>query len=352
MKKSIFLLALVTMIVILPGCKKKKDYPVPSLTHLPIADSNYTHMVPLGQLNPPSHTLPTGHVYFSMKDHMAISDVFCPGALYLTAVSKNINGLGSANEFTEYILEFGDPSTGMVKFGHIQTVSADILAQVGAFPTSGCQQYTTGSNTFKNCKKDGLYIAVAAGQKIGTVGGQNDLYSMDLGISDNSGEISIQPYLSTDLLNQIRPKIGDGVHVRTIEPVCGQINVDVSGTAKGNWFFPGESHQLEDKQLALAQDNVDPTIPKISIGTSLTNQSSGVFDFDLQGSGVVNRDFTNVTPDGTTYCYNLKQADTSIGSSIIVKMVNATTLQVERRSCDCSCNTPYIFSGSAVTYNR
>lgn len=351
--RQIIFLCTALAVISFSSCKKEKDYTAPVLTHLPIADGNYSHVVPLGQLNPPAHTLPTGHMYFYMNDHMVVYDVYCPGELYLTAVSKSINGYGTPNEFTEYGLEFGSQSTGLLRFGHIQTLTAEILAEVGDFPESGCSEYTTGGNTFKYCKKTGLDIAMTAGQKMGTVGGQPTIYAFDMGISDASGkEIQIQPFLSEDLLNLMKPKIGNGTQIRTTEPVCGEINVDVLGTAKGNWFFPGEDHTREDKHLALSQDNVDPAVPKISVGISLTDQPSGVFGFDVQNTGIVNREFVDITPDGNTYCYNLKQGAVPTNTSIIVKLTNSTTLQVERRNCDCTCNTPYVFSSNSVTYNR
>lgn len=353
MKNLLFVFAAIVLVI---SCKKHTVTP-PSLpfilSSMPMDDSNMQNMIPLGNLNPPSHTLPTGHAYFFPYDNMKICNVYCPGKLYLINVTQKINGVGAADEFTEYQLYFGSWNDKVLKLDHIQTLTADILAQVGAFPTSGCNEYSVSGRMYRLCQKDlAVPYLINAGQLIGTIGGQPTVHGFDFGVMQDYKEIQFQPFLTDSLLNKLRPKIGYLPRIRTAEPVCGVINLDISGTAKGNWYLPGQERNREEYHIALAQDNIDPTIPKLSIGTSLTNQNSGIFDFDKQNTGVINRGFESVTNNGNIYCYNLKQNNIATGTSIILKLTNDTTIQIEKRSCDCSCNTPYVFSANAVTYTR
>jgi hypothetical protein len=79
---------------------------------------------------------------------------------------------------------------------------------------------------------------------------------------------------------------------------------DLPGTAQGIWYRAGAPSLPEDPHLALAHDNVDPTLAVISVGTSVTGLSAGAYGFTLASSGRANRDFTAVVP-AAVYCWDL-----------------------------------------------
>src|SRR5258708_35008925 len=96
----------------------------------------------------------------------------------------------------------------------------------------------------------------------------------------------------------------DGLFRRVTPPICGQYNQDVAGTARGFWFFPGAPNVPEDPHLALVFNNDYAPWESISIGTSLPNQVPAFFTFVPVHSGLVDREFSEVTADGSIYCYD------------------------------------------------
>ena len=85
---------------------------------------------------------------------------------------------------------------------------------------------------------------------------------------------------------------------------CGRVLQDVPGTAQGAWFLEGVADTYpEDNHLALAWQNSRPEVAAISAGAMIPTLSSGVYEFSPQGSGTLNRDFSQVTPDGAVYGY-------------------------------------------------
>ena len=155
-----------------------------------------------------------------------------------------------------------------------------------------------------------------------------------------------------------------GDRLRTAEPIGGTYMQDLPGTAQGNWFFPGI--YLRDAPdvsplLALAHDYVDPSQPLFSIGTSIQGVNPGLYTFRIEAEGLVNRDFSAVTADGMTYCYeNFLQERPAGGMPVgqlsailLLTMPSDTTLRVEAvegRSCQES--TGWVFTTNATDFER
>jgi hypothetical protein len=59
-------------------------------TEFPADMDKVSSIIPLGNLNPPGHTFPTGHMYF-FTDTMMFPDgfdIFAPGVLYIESIFK------------------------------------------------------------------------------------------------------------------------------------------------------------------------------------------------------------------------------------------------------------------------
>lgn len=345
---------------------------------IPISSDDYRGIVPLGNLNPTGHTFPTDHIYMYIRlsdpadagSDPASVNVYSPGNLYLVQV---VAGENVTDGYTDYSLSFMPCKEFQAYFGHVQSLSDALSGEVGSFSGSdvSCQEpYTTGGKTYRRCTKD-VRIELQAGELIGTAGRAGQ-YALDFGAydsrtsalgfanpsrwgSDSSGFNKLHvvcpaDYYSAALKAEMEARFGNyaGSVQRTVAPLCGELMQDISGTAQGIWFVSGTgSSFLEDDQLALVHDNVDPTQPVFSVGNSIRDLSSGVYAFTPESSGVVNRDFADVTSDGNVYCFELASSKV-----LISQMTSSSALTIEKiTATDCSAGA-WAFSSNAVQFER
>ena len=141
---------------------------------------------------------------------------------------------------------------------------------------------------------------------------------------------------------------------RTAEPRCGEVMQDIPGTAQGNWYT-GEigAHANWSQELALVHDNVDPALAAISIGGQVMDH--GVWLFRPESSGLINRDFSEVTTDGMVYCYQGASTDqggqnnTPFPGRLLVALTSPTEMLVEQQDGGCSGCGAFV---DPVTYRR
>jgi len=269
--------------------------------------------------------------------------------------------------WTEYDITFGICRDVIGRFGHVGSLAGALLATVSAAP-SNCypEVQLPGSwadRRYRLCPYENLNIQVRAGDVIGSVGDRNG--HLDFRLNDfRKPELQFAKqqrwspqwlhtacfldYYPADMKARYYEILGtqhqDYTFQRTQEPRCGEVAVDVPGTAKSAWFFqlsgPGQS---EGPHLALANDAVDPSIQMISMGTSAmaVGVPPGRYTFDPTNDGLVNREFSQVTPDGNVYCY-----DTNVGQNqdmsmmekvlILLQMPNAEKIRVGKGNSSCS----------------
>ena len=209
-----------------------------SLTASPIDQSTIRWITPLGNLNPPSHTVPSDHIYFYFADPNAGESItgrrtpfFAPGSGTVTFI---IGGAGQESK-----VMFRQTSTFSYYVDHV------ILD--AAMP---------------------LGTTVTAGQRIGTTG---DAYAVDLGVLNESITV---PFLvparyNNESLNADAPlkyfsePVRSQLYARVqrIGPqLDGLINYDVAGRLSGNWFLQGNTTLA----LAFVYDTYDPSRVLIS----------------------------------------------------------------------------------------
>jgi len=101
---------------------------------------------------------------------------------------------------------------------------------------------------------------------------------------------------------------------------------DLLGTAQGCWFLSGISDPYpEDPHLALVRSNIHPVRAVLSVGNSISNLDSAAYEFLPETSGLLNRDFSDITPDEQIYGFRIDQ----FTGIIIVQMPDAETLWIE-----------------------
>jgi hypothetical protein len=103
------------------------------------------------------------------------------------------------------------------------------------------------------------------------------------------------------------------------------------------------------------------TVATFSVGTSIPGLASAVYPFRPKSSGLVNRDFGDITADGHIYCFdstagiaNWRSNGASLarGSIVLVALTSATTLRIERQSQPACGSGPWAFGSDAVDFER
>lgn len=99
--------------------------------------------------------------------------------------------------------------------------------------------------------------------------------------------------------------------------------------------------------MALVHDNIDLTKPEFFIGSSLPDIGTGVYSYTIAGTGLENRDFSQITADGNTYVFrNLQSAS---GKMLLVRMPDANTVRVEVQADTAG---PWNVTGNYVEFVR
>jgi hypothetical protein len=359
----------------IPSCRR-----VDVLTHSPLAMDSFSTILPLGNLNPPSHIFPTDHSYFMLKLDSnppflpKVTPIFAPATGYITSIQVETNletGIQDIGLLFQPCQEF------VVEFGHVTGLSESVKRAMAKIvdqaPDRHCSQYTSPSGQrIQNCSAQ-MRMRVRAGEQIGFAGGSPRSLGLDLGARDyrkppaevnyrfgNGVDRLNSPYvvcptdgyaLTSPVRAQLESRLGSGQTLRTVEPKCGTIFQDIKGRAQGDWFYslaPGE----RGTELALVHDNVDPTLGVFSIGRSIPSLPSGLYFYRPSFSGVVNLDFSLAGADGKTYCYDVFQyPGNPFQGAVLIQMETETQLRIEGFYGQ-SCSSLPVFSSEAVVFIR
>jgi hypothetical protein len=301
-----------------------------SFTAAPLDPSAVQYIVPLGNMGPWAHTLPTDHAYFY---HHLQSGPFAPIPIAAPAAGTIENTYPGLN--------------GEVKvWVHVSSQFTYYFDHVVLTPG-----LTVGSR-------------VDAGMPIGTSAG----VAFDFAVRDMNTSIG---FISPSRYGL------DTVHARSplpyfVEPLRsqfyalvqrvggdpdGQVAYDLDGTLSGNWFaedLPVANSSTNDinvgtRQLAFARDVRFPDRQRVSIG--------GLGITGLYGVPADSPDFASVTPGTGAVTFRLLEAGEPGGppgtrqiALLLTQLVDPRRLRVEV-VLD-SVGTSAAFSGNALTYIR
>lgn len=341
----------------------------PILTALPFDAADMGSVAPLGQLNPPSHTLPTEHMYFNYTTPGSKKvSIYAPGDIVITQVARA--AYQNRTYQYDYTIDFGLCHSMSGRYSHVLTLEPGLLARLGEL--SDCSSYSTADETITNCKSK-KKISLKAGEVLGYSGEVAAMYGMDLGIQDSrvsnsfinssrnkSFMHSVSPYnYYTSALKQViasKMVSNDGA-TRVVEPLGGEIAYDVAGTAQGSWFKVGGSGFAEGYALAVAKDHYLPNILAFSISLLGTAQDSKVLFFSPQSTGSVRTPFTSVSSVGGVYCYDSLYLDrilqTAVSSTIVLLQLQSNGQLLFDVQTAASCGSgPWAMSASAITLER
>jgi hypothetical protein len=292
-----------------------------SLTVSPIDQSTIRWITPLGNLNPPGHTLPTDHIYFYFANPNAgesavarRTTVYAPGPGTVTWVLG-----GAAGQETKILVR--QTATHSYYLDHL----------IPSFAIT----------------RD---MALTAGQSLGTTG---SAFAIDLGVLDDTRTVGF--------LNPARYTNSDALHADAAlkyyaEPVRSQLyarvqrmgpdldgttNYDVAGRLSGNWFSTATA-----APVSFAYDTWDPARVLISIGTG-----SVLGVFGIAAGDPAPRDVsvaTGVVLYTITRTYNGPSPPTGGATSwMLVQMTDDTRMRLEMFA-----SRPVDFTGNARTFSR
>jgi len=159
-----------------------------------------------------------------------------------------------------------------------------------------------------------------------------------------------------DYFNEQNKSQAFSIFKRSGEPICGSVMQDMPNTPQGNWFYGDttdyNTYSNWNSHLSVVHDNFNTQIGVIGIAGTITTPK--VLMFTPQTNGEINREPSSIDEGNTIYCYQSEQtlADFKyVTGSLLMQLVNATTLKVEWRENNCSGGN-YNFSTNAKEYSR
>jgi len=349
----------------LPACQGNAFF-----DHLPTDTNAYTGVEPLGHMNG-EHVLPdqADHVYINMvpatNSSSQLTTVYAPGNVTLLQAVKKSDYSNQSN-VTDYLLEFSPCKSVIFTYDHIRNLNSHIMnALNGQTPT--CQQ----GGVHQSCTYANLSVKLASGEKIGTAGGSNTFSlafdfggadirtkplafidtspSVQTGVTGNSYFHAVCPldYFTPSLKNALYSKLTIKNAGANGIPRCGTTMQDLAGTVQGNWYHQGSSQSYQglniQGSLAIVHSNLDPTMGVISAGIDLfpNNGDLGAqIVFTPQTSGYINREPSQIKPDGHVYCFDGQIISGGNGEEghVNIQFTNTTTLKVNYGAGTCIAN--------------
>jgi len=122
---------------------------------------------------------------------------------------------------------------------------------------------------------------------------------------------------------------------RTIEPLCGTVNQNIAGTIQGMWFGEGwksrkdKNNPDDSRQFSFLHWNIDPTYAEIGNAGEISNGNPDQITFLPKHSGTIDREPSEVRADGKVYCYNFRSG------KILTELVDDRHLKLEYQSGSC-----------------
>lgn len=326
----------------------------------------------------PIHVFPAKHSAFSMTlpgTAAVPKPLHAPGRVRVAEIWEASFSTGGRN----YQIYVYPCSQVRVYFGHVASLSDRLLAEFNREPPK-CNSFNDGTATVTTCRREGLSLQLEPGEVLGW---GPDTAGIDFGLADfrRIPAAFVVPdhydayypywaapveYFEAEPRAALEAKTGSvfGNRLRTAAPIGGTHMQDVAGTAQGNWFTGGKTHRTTTDLsafLSLAHDYVVPAQPIMAIGNSIAGVAMGLYSFPLSESGVVNRDFDRIAPDGRTYCFEHFLSGQSAGGLpltlpggvIMLALPSATTMKVEYAAGGtCTMVSTFTFGPKATAFER
>ena len=335
--------------ILLPECDNKL------FTTFPVDMNEVESITPLGNLGPPGHTFPTQHphIHLGVYETSYAYPLYAPADVYITSVAWSE---GSTQDPIDHVIYFALCKDIIGYYNHVKTLSNEVNDIIDKVE---CEDFSTDSEG--SCTKV-LLDKVEEGTLLGEVGLKQG--NFDFGLIDLRKRLDFikqERYPTRDqYLNCAFDYYPENMKqqfydlINRVDGTCGQVMQDVPNTLKGNWFHESspEKYVVDwNVYLAFINHYEDPSIQVVSIAGIFTEPS--LYKFIPKTSGVINREFSQVTADGTIYCYEgsnvIREFETVPSGKILVQLIDEDTLNIEHQTGKCTGSES--FKNLAV-YNR
>jgi hypothetical protein len=346
----------------------------------PLMDPQYiAGLIPLGNINPPSHTSPVDHVYFDTA-YTGKIPLYAPADARIMSMTEILY----QNDAGEY-----EPSDFVLSFTVCRGLILDLAGYTGITPQLRAELDKAKPDCIYGVKKEGhdkiqgqchyqVDIPVTAGQELGYTQvevkqGQlalpfeiwaanynvparadvnwdfyrDDRYAHIMCLFDlYAGDLKDQYYEKFGYYNanQKPGQTGEAVFIpRTVEPRCGQVNQDLPGTIQGMWYAGTDAErnlEAQGKGLAFVHNNIDPTMAEVSIGGFIRDPMQ--FLYPPRHTGLIDRDPSEITADGQVYCFDTGRGYSGEDGIVLVQLVDDHHLLVEYQPGDCTGGEQFI----------
>ena len=330
------------------------------LIALPADISKLEQIAPLGNVDPPDHTLPTDHMYMMYPYGDATQkELYAPADIVITSVSYSREIFNGTDRGGDYRIDFYPCSELRLIYGHVDVLSEKIMSAIGTPEAPGkgqCNNSKQTTSEITNCIWD-VDIKLSAGELLGTSNGW-DLWATYEGSKGgvlspeyyhNVDAVCPLDYWTSDLQTQLYSKVS-----RTAEPRCGEAYQDIRGTLQGGWFAHKSPNQAKtdwSSHFSLTHHSVS-NIGQLAESGIIADQF--MYNFTPKTVGTINVE-PSQTKFGTLYCYQHEGSQRfpngrMAGSGkVLLRLVDDHTMQIEKKEGACSTNE--VFS-KPVTYYR
>jgi len=335
----------------------------------PLIDLKYiTSITPLGNLNPPGHTSPVDHNYFSSGTDEKIP-VYAPADGWITDLVVILAKDEKTGKYVDRWITLDIEICQGLKltFANL-TEASSVLKDNWPKNDNGCKygikkdghDFTEGQCYFHSNIKvkagDLLGYTQNEARKDGTRSFPFEIWAanynqpspsnIDWSFYDDDRYAHIMctfDLYTGSLKKQYYDKLG-GVDLktngstlikRTIEPLCGTVNQNIVGTIQGMWFGEGwknrkdKNNPEDSRQFSFLHWNIDPTYAEIGNAGEITSGQSDQIMFLPKYSGTIDREPSEVKADGKVYCYNFR------GGKILTQLIDDRHLKLEYQSDPC-----------------
>ena len=319
-------------------------------------------MTPVGMMTPPDHVFPAPHMYFFPLDDLNPEDIEIPvyasADMVLTQIGlRHYNKIGEKANYIDYTLVFSPCNEFDLYFHHVRSLTyppfaeaAERILEKCGFSAERNEDYCSGR----------VNIPIIAGEQIGTaVDIKAGVWGFDLGARDyripegRSALLSSERHCSRERnvfdrcytvcpFDYFTEDIRSGLEFSNGKfdipgLACGgNLFFDIKGSAQGYWFEKGPGDKWgEEKNIFLGPNNLNPAVRAFSIRTAVPGVQAGLHVFSPAASGLVNRDFAEVSNDGNIYCYDAAVEYQERDGKAILIQLNNETLRIGPHSGNC-----------------
>lgn len=331
-------------------------------TVAPVELDTVTSIVGMGWFASPGHIIPSDHGGMFLTGtaipFRAAGD-FVIVALRRTTYVVSPNRQGERDYAITYRSCGGEGGT----FGHVASLTPELEAAITA---PSCSMYTTIDETIESCTTQ-VQLQVAAGDLLGGVGGATAMV-FDWGhLDENVTNYFVNPsrYAPATLhatcpYDRFEPALRDALLARmqrTAEPRCGEMELDVAGTAQGVWVDAANPvNQGGDERPFVTlgpQYDAPATLLRLALGPEALGGRER--DVAREATGRKNRPFADVAADGQLHCYVTQGSPTE---SHLLALEPTGELRIElvahaggASPCDADPSS-WAFTGAAMTFIR